>query len=1169
LGPFRLDIEGDLLFRGSAPLALGRRAIALLRTMVERPGEVISKDTLIEAAWPGQAVEESNLTVQIAALRRALGEEPGGNRWIETLPRRGYRFVGPVGQPDNGVLVEPPQPDIAHPAAAPSDDAERRQITVISCELLGATGRTDGLDLEDLRVAVAAFRRCISDIVGRYNGSISSQLGNTVLIVFGYPGAREHDTERAVRAGLELCEAVRALRPETSEPIRCRVGIETGIAIIGDFVGNGELGDHEIVGDAPNFVALLRASAQPDTVVVGPVARRLLGNLFDCRDLGTIDAAIGGEPMRRWQVLGESPVASRFEALRAVALTPLVGRGEECELLLRRWEQAKHSDGQVVLLAGEPGIGKSRISTVLMESLRAEPHTLLRYFCSPYRTESALYPIISQLEHAARFAPDDSTAEKLEKLAALLEQTAAPDEEIALLAELLSLLNAAPDATVSALPPRQKKEQTFVALVRLLEALTKEAPVLAVFEDAHWADPSSLELLDRVVERVRHLPVLLVITFRPEYHAPWVGMPEVTLLTLTRLGHREAVVLTEQVTGSERLPDTVVRQIVDRADGVPLFIEELTKSVMESGLRRKNAARGLLDGAPALFAIPMTLHASLLARIDHLGPAAKEVAQVGASIGHDFSYELLTATVQSSETALKDGLGQLVGAGLVFQRGTPPDATFQFRHALVQDAAYSTLLRNPRRTLHARIARALGELFPSLQDTQAEILAHHFTEAGLVEQAVAFWSRAGQQSAAKSAFVEAIAQLQRGLALIIELPDSAQRKQRELELQVTLAPAMMEAIGHTNAEVAQVLERARSLIVDTAAAGTILHFSVLYGLWVAQLLGGDAKATLVQGQEFLALAQSQTHSGLLLVGHRLVGTAMILSGDFPEALSHLDRAVELYVPEEHRALAFRFGADIGITALAVRAWALWHRGYPDQASQAAEEAVRQARQSVHRHTLAYALFYSCLTAITARDTAQVERSSNSLVDWTREHGFAMFLGYGQMVQGWVMAQREQGMAAIDRFHEGLKACEAAGVRRSEPFILRGLAEALALTGRIDEGLTVLVEAFAGAEASGARWSDVELHLVRGDLLRRLPSPNWTEVETSYRSALATARKQGSRGLELRAAVSLARLWRDQGKTAEAHELVAPVYGWFTEGFDTPDLKEAKALLDELGTASPA
>ena len=1047
------------------------------------------------------------------------------------------------------------------PAIAPAPDglsaaeAERRQLTVVFCDLVGSTALSSQLDPEDLREVIGAYHRCIREVVARFDGFIARYMGDGALVYFGYPQAREDDAERAVRAGLALVAAVTALRPHAAIRLQCRVGIATGLSVVGDLIGSGAAQEQAVIGEAPNVAARLQALAEPNAVVIADGTRRQLGSLFELIDLGPQQLRGLVEPQRAWLVSGASSVDSRFEALRS-GETPFVGREEELDRLARLWQQAKDGSGRVVLISGEPGIGKSRLTAVLRQRLQAERHNVFQYFCSPHHRDTPFFPIINQLERGARFERDDIPEAKLDKLRALLAPVAPSEEDIGLIAELLSLPYSGryhvPDLT----RPQRKKENTLEALVRYLAGFARRQPVLMIFEDLHWTDATSWEFLDLLVDRIEGMSVLLVATLRSEFHPPWPGLRQVASLTLARLDQSLCTTIVEQIASPKAsLSSEIVAEIVERTDGVPLFLEELTKAIIE------NAAVGPIPATS--FAVPATLHASLIARLDRLGPIAKEVAQVGAAIGRDFSYELLAATAQRTEWELAQALDLLVEAGLIFARGTPPHATYLFKHALVQDTAYSMLLRAARKTLHARIARTLAEHFSSVVETQPQVLAHHFTEAGLIDQAIAYWSQAGQQFASKSAFVEAIAQLRRGLHLIDELRDSRDRKQRELELQVTLAAALMQAKGHANTEVGLVLRRARELVLDTNAAGTILHFSVLYGLWVAQYLGGEPIAALEQAKEFLSLAQSQAQSGLLLTGHRLVGSALIPVGNFQEALSHLDRAVALYRPEEHETLAFRFGADIGITAMCVRAWALWHRGFPDQAKKVLDEGVQTARRSVHRHTLAYALIYAGLTAISARWTTKGASAASELVLLTEEHGFALFLGYGLILQGGAMAQSGQGTAAVERIRDGIAAMQATGARRVESMVLGLLAEAVAATGAVAKAIEMLAEALAAAKACGAFWADAELHRLRGELLQSLSSPDWAEIERAFRTSLAVAHEQGTRGFELRAAISLARLLSNQERRDEARDVLAPLYGWFTEGFDTPDLKEAKALLDEL------
>jgi class 3 adenylate cyclase len=594
------------------------------------------------------------------------------------------------GPPTRDVAQSAPNATSA-PTSPPTIEAERRQLTVMFCDLVGSTALSAQLDPEDLREVIGAYHRTVADVVAGFDGFVAKYMGDGVLVYFGYPRAHEDDAERAVLAGLGVIAAVGRLHVRSVE-LQARVGIATGLVVVGDLIGEGSAQEQSVVGETPNLAARLQAWAEPDAVVIAASTRRLVGNLFEYRDLGSVEVKGIAAPVPAWQVLRPSVVESRFEALRGSALTRLVGRDEEIGLLLRRWARAKAGDGQVVLISGEPGIGKSRIAAALTERLQAEPHFRLRYFCSHYYQDSALFPFIDQLGRAAGFTPDDSSAAKLEKLEGLLARATPPDEDVALIADLMSL----PTSERHPLPKlsaQRKKERILEALIRQLEGLARQQPVGMVFEDAHWLDPTSRELLDLTVERVRSLPVLLIVTFRPEFKPPWTGQPQVSMMTLNRLDRRDRTVLVEQIAGGKALPDQVVAQIVDRADGVPLFVEELTKSVLESGLMREEMDRYVLDGTLPPFAIPMSLHDSLMARLDRLA-SVRLVAQIGAAIGREFSYELLRAISLLPEDDLQASLARLVASELVFQRGAPPDAVYTFKHALVQDAAHSSLLRS-------------------------------------------------------------------------------------------------------------------------------------------------------------------------------------------------------------------------------------------------------------------------------------------------------------------------------------------------------------------------------------------------------------------------------------------------------------------------------------------
>ncbi len=687
------------------------------------------------------------------------------------------------------------------------DDAERRQLTVMFTDLVGSTALSTTLDPEDLRSVIGAYHKCVAETVARFDGFVARYMGDGVLIYFGYPHAHEDDAERAVRAGLAIIEAIGNLGIQ--EPLRVRIGVATGLVVVGDLVGAGEAQERGVVGETPNLASRLQGIAEPNTVVIAEGTRRLLGNLFELQDLRPKDLKGIAAPTRAWVALRASSVESRFEALHATGLTALVGREEELELLLRRWARAKTGEGQVVLIAGEAGIGKSRLTAALLERLAGEPHTRLRYVCSPQHTDSALYPIIGQMERAAGLAHDDTLQARLDKLDTLLAQTSTSIGDASLFAEMLSLPN---DGRYPALQltPQQHRQRTFEALISQLEALTRQSPVLIIFEDAHWTDPTSLEAFGRVVARIETLRALMIVIFRPEFDPPWIGRPHVTAMTINRLTKRQVGAMIDGVVGNKLLPAGIRQDIIERTDGIPLFVEEMTKAVLEA--EGQGAVERTIAVVPSpAWAVPASLHASLMARLDRLGPA-KEVAQIGAAIGREFSHALLAAVVRMPEAELGSVLDRLIQAGLLFRLGSPPNATYLFKHALVRDASYGTLLREPRRALHARIAEAVESQFAETAESQPERLAHHCTEAGLIEKAAALWGKAGQRSLARSALVEATVQLIRALSQIATLPGTPALRGDQIKLQVALVNALMHTKGHAAPETIASLDRARAFI---------------------------------------------------------------------------------------------------------------------------------------------------------------------------------------------------------------------------------------------------------------------------------------------------------------------------------------------------------------------
>src|SRR5580704_16532203 len=661
------------------------------------------------------------------------------------------------------------------------DSAERRQVTVMFSDLVGSTALAVSMDPEDLREVISAYHKCVAEIVRRLDGFVAQYLGDGVLVYFGYPQAHEDDAAQAVRSGLEVIVAVSGLKTRAS--LQTRIGIATGLVVVGDLMDSGNARERGIVGETPNLAARLQGIAEPNMVVIAESTRKLLGNLFELADLGAKDLKGIAGPTRAWAALRASSAEGRFEAMHATGLTALVGREEESELLLRRWSKAKTGEGQVVLLSGEAGIGKSRLTAALLESLSTEPHTRLRYFCSSQHTDSAFYPIIGQLERAARLAHDDSPQARLDKFDTILTQSSTSPQDAALLAELLSLPNDGRYPPID-LAPQQRRQRTLDALILQLETLARQNPVLLIFEDAHWTDPTSLEVFGQAVSRIATLRVLLIVTFRPEFDPPWIGRPHVTALTINRLAEREVGAMIDRVVGNKPVPASIRQDIIERTDGIPLFVEEMTKAVLEAD--SESAAEHAVAAVPSpALAVPASLHASLMARLDRLG-LAKEVAQIGAVIGREFSYALLTAVVRKPEAELNLALDRLVQSGLLFRQGVPPHASYLFKHALVQDTAYGTLLREPRRALHARIADVLESQFAEIAANQPELLARHCTEAGLFEKAAGLWGKAGQRSLERSALVEAAGQLTRAIDQIATLPATPALRRERIKLQVAL-----------------------------------------------------------------------------------------------------------------------------------------------------------------------------------------------------------------------------------------------------------------------------------------------------------------------------------------------------------------------------------------------
>jgi hypothetical protein len=978
-----------------------------------------------------------------------------------------------------------------------------------------------------------------------------------VLAYFGYPRASELDAERAVRAGLALVEAVPKLATAAGSPLQVRVGIATGLVVVGDLIGTGAAQEQAVVGDTPNLAARLQSLAEPGTVVISATTRKLTAGLFEYRDLGSVTLKGFGENVPAWQVTGLGAAESRFEALRATS-TPMVGRDEEIDLLMRRWGQAKAGDGQVVLICGEPGIGKSRITQTIVERISGDPHTRLRYFCSPHHQDSALYPSIAQLERAVGFRREDTREERLQKLEAVLAQgTNDLTEAVPLLADLLFIPTGGRYPPLN-LTPQKRKEKTLYAQLNQVEGLTARQPVLMIWEDIHWSDPTTRESLDLLVDRAAALRILVVITFRPEFTPPWIGRPHVTLLTLSRLAPRQRAQMIGYVTGGKSLPKEIADQIVDRTDGVPLFIEELTKTVIESGVVTEAGDRYAIAGPVTPLAIPTSLHASLLARLDRLAPT-REIAQIGAVLGRSFSHELISAVAQLPPQKLDEALAQLVSAELIFRRGTPPDAEYTFKHALVQDAAYGTLLRSRRQQIHMRVVSVIEHQFQISVASQPELLARHCTEAGLTEKAIDYWLAAARQAWSRSMVGETVSLLRHGLALIPAEIATSWGQARELELQIALSQALMANKGWGAEGVSETYARARQLAAMLNRPRELLFAS--QGEFQYQI----SRSNLMRARELAAeLCSRGEESGDVptrVLGYDASAYACSLLGELTAARDYVEKGISKFDPAHRHIYADLLPNDMLVQLLCHATVPLAFLGYIDQALLRRDELITEARKHSPFH-LACALSFAWLTSWYIRvETKLLSEYADELFAVTAERELGYFRAAACIYRGWVLSAVGHADEGIGLLTTGIAGTYELGFKSWLPVRLMPLADACLMSEQWQAALNHLCEAERLAHETQERWVLAETLRLRGEALVR--TGNSAAAEASYVNALTVAGHQSAKLFELRAATSLARLWRDQGKHAEGHDLLAPVYKWFTEGFDTPVLKEAKALLDEL------
>jgi class 3 adenylate cyclase/predicted ATPase/ABC-type transport system involved in cytochrome c biogenesis ATPase subunit len=1034
--------------------------------------------------------------------------------------------------------------------------AERRHLTVMICDLVGSTALSARLDPEDMRAVMDDYHAACAHIVQGYDGFLGDFRGDGILAYFGYPRAHEDDAERTVRAALEIIAAVAELETHAAEPLAVRIGIATGLVVVGDLSGEGALWEHAVVGDTPNLAARLQALAEPGTAVIAGSTRRLLGDLFHLRDLGQHEVKGIAAPVAAWAVEGVSVSESRFEAVRMARLTDFIGRENELDFLLERQRLAWKGEGQIVLISGEPGIGKSRLTAALAEHIAGETPTRLRYQCSPYLTNSALHPFIAQLERTAGFKADDAPEQKLDKLEAILAMDASRVQAAAaLFAGLLSIPFGGRYPPL-ALSSTQQRRQTLAALLDQIEGLARRRPTLLLFEDAHWADATSLELLDLIIERIRQLPVLALFTFRSEFEPPWVGLPNVSTLALSRLDRSNVEGIVARVTGGRPLPAEVTEQIVVKTDGNPLFVEELTKAVLEAGILVEGPDGYRLDGPLPPLAIPATLHDSLMSRLDRLA-AVKEIVQIGAAIGREFSYSLLRVLVGRDETALKEALDKLEAAELVFRRGDASEAIYSFKHALVQEVAYENLLKSRRQVLHQRIAQTLRDRFQTLAEVQPEVVAHHFTQAGLNEPAIEWGIKAGDRALDRSANNEAIAHLEKAIGLAEGLADGPTERLLRLRLQTTYGHALLHGRGHSQPETIAAFARARELaagIEDPAA-----RFSAYYGMWLVSFVRAD----LAPMREVAAasLRDAQQLPGLPAAGRAMhvFGVTSWFQGDYLGARTHLEQALAAYDHERGHHPVPRFVFDDRVVATGWLAVVLWPLGEVDQAARLLDSALSLARQSGHLPSIAWAHAYMCRFSGICRKSGKAKPHAEELLGVAGEHGLPMRLADGSFYHGWARwcAGDGDGEAGM---RQGLALWNEMYYRLFAPLTGTLLAEREAEAGRVEAALATLDAQLAAIEQTGQHWFDAEVHRARGELLLKLRRPDVAAAEGALMRAIEIARGQRTRTFELRAALSLAKLYQTTGRDQLAGGLLAAALVGFNAGPEVPEVEEAQRLL---------
>ena len=1198
-----LDISRYELYHDGEPVSILPKTFDLLAYLVEHHGATISKETLHNYLWPDQFVSDSALTYHIAAARRAIGDSGQRQNLIKTVYGRGYQFIAPVEARDTDAIAAPaiePAPaepmaaaddtevTIESPAAPPSPSSsveptdERRQLTALWCSLVAASTSGGAIDPEDQHEVLQHARSVCVEIMQQFGHCPAQQLSHGLLAYFGYPHACEDDAQRAVRTGLRLAQAVQRLSQDYTRTralaLIVRVALHSGVMVIP--AATREPDAAPLIGEAPHMAAQLASLAGPNTVVLSAATLRLVEGYFACDNLGEFFIEELAQSMVVHTVVGESGAQSRIDAALATRLTPFVGRDYELDLLLARWEEAQAGRGQAVLLSGDAGIGKSRLVHTFYERLTPPSMARIEGHCLLTTQHHAFYPFVAHFQRLASFDHADSPADQWSKWMALSEQLGLSQEDMVLVATLLLSLKPPAPPPTPVLSPQQQQQKIHAALLTWLLHEAEQQPLRLVLEDLHWADASTLDFLSLLIEHAPAARLFILLTFRTTFTPPWESRSHVTLLTLSRMTQRQTDRIILEITGGKSLPVDIVEQLHAKTDGIPLFVEEMTRMVLESGLvKERDDAYELID-ASAPLTVPSTLHDSLAARLDRLG-IGKRTAQLASAIGREFSYDLIRA-VADDDDDLQQKLARLVDAEILYQRGLFPRAVFVFKHALIQEAAYQSLLRGTRRRRHRRIAQVLEEQFPEIREAQPELLAHHYTEAGLHRAAVDYWQRAASQAFERGAFFDAEAHVQRGLSATAQLTDASERHQCELVLQLRLAVVLRFTITYGADAVTQSLRRAQTLCEKIGDDSQL--FSVIRSLWFSYIAQCQLATTCELAQRLVDLASQQQQPVLMIEAHRNMGVSQLFLGEHATALHHFEFSKQVLTSrndaQRHSdnpiqspsalAMVDSQGAEEPVL-LSYLAWNQWLRGYPSQALETMDNALRiMQKEDLTRSSIRYGYGIQYFTLLSSATLHHWRRELNDTalqVEATlvlaNQYGAPLVKPRAIALQGWVLAQHGQHEEGIALTLGGIADYREQGAILSCTYMLAMLAECYGQIGDVDQGLAVVDEALDLAHAHDERWWEAELYRLQAELRLQLEEPDITQATADLHQALTIARRQEAKSLELRAATSLARLLLQQGASAEARDLLTPVYDWFTEGFDTLDLQEAKALLDAL------